>query len=81
MPGYQNRRRRYDRNEWVQAFGSTLQPGSVIFPSVEYVRSHPNVTSRLRSWLYRELNVLLGLHRSRDQVNLNSMTLISKDRR
>lgn len=68
MRGYQNRRRRYDRDEWVQPFGTTLQPGSVMFPSLEYIRSHPSAFSRLRGWLYRELNVLMGVSRNRNQV-------------
>lgn len=68
MPGYQNRRRRYDRNEWVQPFGSTLQAGSAVLQSMDYIRTHPTAGSRLRNWLYRELNVLLSLYRSRDQV-------------
>lgn len=70
MPGYQNRRRHYDRNEWVQPFGSPLNHHGVRYPSVEYIRNHPSTVTRLRSWLHRELNVLLGLYISRDQVKI-----------
>jgi len=66
--GYQSRRRRYDRNHWVSPFDSTLQPGTVFFPSIEYFQGHPSALRRISPWLHRELTVLLSLTRSRPQV-------------
>lgn len=73
MPGYQNRRRRYDRDEWVEPFGAAIARGPVRVSSLEYIRSHPSAIVRLRTWLFRELSVLLGLHKSREEVGTNTI--------
>jgi hypothetical protein len=68
--GYQMRRRRYDRSQWVRPFDSALQPGSVFFPSVEYFQRHVSATRRISPWLHRELTVLLGLTHSITSVRV-----------
>lgn len=68
LRGYQNRRRIYDRGQFVQPFEGTLPAGTVFFPSVEYFRTHPSSYGRVTPWLYREIMVLMGMHRSRTDV-------------
>ncbi|CAG7720230.1 unnamed protein product [Allacma fusca] len=69
IPNYQARRRIYDRNQWVIPLGRTLPEGSYMFPSIEYIQTHPTARSRITTWLHRELTVLLGLQMSMHEMS------------